>query len=1093
MKRTIIIFIGILLAFSCAKEVVEPGQTIRGDYVLDDGSGLTDTYVSFKDGIFLCYRANADVKYTLAENTLWGCRSKDFLRTAVSPYTLSGGVLTLLKKTPFESGLVKDGVLYLDGKTFTSLIGFSGEYWSSVSLPDGNLKELDYTAQEVSVPATVVRPIPAGKIDLSVNAGWISGLSFEEGNIRFSVPETDVDAEAKIMLNYTNAASVVLTVTRSPATTILLSETERTIDYAASHQELSYEIDNPLPTSSLALVCDSDWVTNIRVENGKVSFDVAENNAGESRNATFAFSYGGARNVIFSLTQQWSASEITTTPTSQEVAYTGDSFSFDFTIANPREGASVTATSQSDWITDVQLSGNTVSYKVTENNFGSSRTGKIKLTYGSYATTEFSVTQSWSSAAITITPTSQDVAYTGGAYSFDFAVTNPREGASITAVSQSDWITDVQLSGNTVSYKVTENNFGSSRTGKIKLTYGSYATTEFSVTQSWSSAAITITPTSQDVAYTGGAYSFDFAVTNPREGASITAVSQSDWIIDVELSGNTVSYKVAENNSGSSRLGKIKLTYGSYATKEFDVSQSWSASSITTTPTIQMVTYTGGSFSFDFEVINPREGISATAVSQSDWITDVKMSGNSVSYKIAENSSGISRSGKIKLAYGGYATKLFTVSQSWSAVSITTTSSCQDVTHAGGSFSFGFTVINPREGVSVTAVSQSDWITDVQMSENLLSYKVLENDAYSARNGSIELSYGSYASYIFQINQAERPPIDLSETTSSNCYIVSSPGRYKFKTVKGNSSISVGEVKSVQIVWESFGTSENPNVGDLINGVTYADNSIFFETSTTFKNGNAVIAAKNSSGVILWSWHIWICRDYDPIAMAQEYYNNAGTMMDRNLGATSATPGDIGALGLLYQWGRKDPFLGSSSISSNTQAASTLSWPSPVNSNSSNGTIDYSITHPTTFIMKNNDNNDWYYTGESSTDETRWRPTKTMYDPCPQGWRVPDGGPDGIWSRAAGTSSKFDHTWDSTNYGINLSSRIGSASTIWYLTAGYPSYSGTLINVGSIGEYWSCSTDNGRAYSFRIANDGSVQPSRRDYFVYSFSVRCQKE
>ena len=36
-------------------------------------------------------------------------------------------------------------------------------------------------------------------------------------------------------------------------------------------------------------------------------------------------------------------------------------------------------------------------------------------------------------------------------------------------------------------------------------------------------------------------------------------------------------------------------------------------------------------------------------------------------------------------------------------------------------------------------------------------------------------------------------------------------------------------------------------------------------------------------------------------------------MMDRNLGATSATPGNVGSLGLLYQWGRKDPFLGSSS------------------------------------------------------------------------------------------------------------------------------------------------------------------------------------
>lgn len=42
--------------------------------------------------------------------------------------------------------------------------------------------------------------------------------------------------------------------------------------------------------------------------------------------------------------------------------------------------------------------------------------------------------------------------------------------------------------------------------------------------------------------------------------------------------------------------------------------------------------------------------------------------------------------------------------------------------------------------------------------------------------------------------------------------------------------------------------------------------------------------------------------------------------MDRNLGAVSATPGDAGAIGLLYQWGRKDPFVTTSEIGKNTEA-----------------------------------------------------------------------------------------------------------------------------------------------------------------------------
>ena len=139
---------------------------------------------------------------------------------------------------------------------------------------------------------------------------------------------------------------------------------------------------------------------------------------------------------------------------------------------------------------------------------------------------------------------------------------------------------------------------------------------------------------------------------------------------------------------------------------------------------------------------------------------------------------------------------------------------------------------------------------------------------------------------------------DLSSSASANCYIVSNAGLYKFKTVKGNSSESVGNVASAAILWETFGTSETPECLDLIKAVDYENGYLAFQTADTFKEGNAVIAAKDADGNILWSWHIWLTDQ----PQGQVYYNDAGTMMDRNLGSTSATPGDVGALGLLYQW-----------------------------------------------------------------------------------------------------------------------------------------------------------------------------------------------
>ena len=334
---------------------------------------------------------------------------------------------------------------------------------------------------------------------------------------------------------------------------------------------------------------------------------------------------------------------------------------------------------------------------------------------------------------------------------------------------------------------------------------------------------------------------------------------------------------------------------------------------------------------------------------------------------------------------------------------------------------------------------------------------------------------------------------DSNET--ANCYIVSQAGTYSFPTVKGNSTESVGQVASANVLWESFGTSTTPSVGDLIKSVSYKDGTITYTTADVFKEGNAVIAAKDADRNILWSWHIWLTDQ----PQGQVYYNNAGTMMDRNLGATSATPGDAGALGLLYQWGRKDPFLGSGSISSYRQAESTISWPSTVSSNSSNGTIEYATSHPTTFITYNKINWDWYYIVSSSTDNTRWTTSdkpKSIYDPCPAGWRVPDGGDNGVWSKAWGSFSSFTNAslYNSTNEGMNFSGKFGSASTIWYPASGYRGgYDGSLSNVGNRGYYWSASPYDSSAYSLYFSLNGGVYPSFDYYRAGGLSLRCLQE
>ena len=339
--------------------------------------------------------------------------------------------------------------------------------------------------------------------------------------------------------------------------------------------------------------------------------------------------------------------------------------------------------------------------------------------------------------------------------------------------------------------------------------------------------------------------------------------------------------------------------------------------------------------------------------------------------------------------------------------------------------------------------------------------------------------------------------VDLDANGSANCYIVSKPGRYQFKPYKGNSKKDVGRVLKAKVLWESFGTATAPQPGDIINNdvqMAYSPFVITFSTPVVLKNGNAVIAALDENDKILWSWHIWVCADYDPIAKGQDYFHEAGKMMDRNLGATSVVPGDVCSLGLMYQWGRKDPFLGSSSISSSTtKVASTLAeWPS-VDSNDAFGTIDYAIAHPTTFIAKNSANGDWYYTGGSTTDDDRWKSDKTIYDPCPPGWKIPAD----VWAEAAASSDPFDCTnkWDNTNKGANLGWKFGSYDSIWYPAAGaLSSLDGSLSSVGKFGYWWSCNTNGvnaSRLYLYGTSTE--VMPVNYNQRGGGHSVRCIQE
>lgn len=347
---------------------------------------------------------------------------------------------------------------------------------------------------------------------------------------------------------------------------------------------------------------------------------------------------------------------------------------------------------------------------------------------------------------------------------------------------------------------------------------------------------------------------------------------------------------------------------------------------------------------------------------------------------------------------------------------------------------------------------------------------------------------------------------DLSASETANCYIVdgsvaANAGKvFKFKAAKGKggavlTNIGGDEDKDVVVLWETKNTSTAPNAGDIIAAVDYdmqagEDAYIVFKMPDSITPGNALIAAKDAAGNILWSWHIWVPKTtIGEVTDATIFGSKA--IMTRNLGALVDAPADAAATvqsyGLLYEWGRKDPFPGMADLTTNSPAAVSGTAMTKVNNTM---TIEETVKNPTQYAWRSGD---WCDAGDQS--KTLWTTSKTIYDPCPPGYIVP----------ARNTSV---HYWGSTtlntlvatdnfvdNGATYYSYSIGTSTPIVFPYAGYiDNDSGSYYKAGARSIVWSsyCST-LGQAYARDSRHDETSFKRGEPKTSRAASVRCVAE
>ena len=324
---------------------------------------------------------------------------------------------------------------------------------------------------------------------------------------------------------------------------------------------------------------------------------------------------------------------------------------------------------------------------------------------------------------------------------------------------------------------------------------------------------------------------------------------------------------------------------------------------------------------------------------------------------------------------------------------------------------------------------------------------------------------------------------DLSETASANSYIVTKAGNYMFKAVKGNSAESVGAVAKAEVLWETDNTATAPEAGSIITDVDFAEGYVAFSTPETLKPGNALIAVKDASDAILWSWHIWI--PATPVAVWDSEALCGAKMMDRNLGALVDTgaSGDVDPLsiGLYYQWGRKDPFPGSTEFVKSPAGAAVAgtAW----TYHKELITTDYSVAHPTEYAsVPEVDDGVW----NADDPQDLWNTEdnkKTVYDPCPPGYRVP------LYDKSlplwAGSDEGFTYDGNRVSYG-DFHFTVAGYIDCW--SAGY-TYANTRTHIWA--SKWYDEKRSTCAY-FRLDKDPKYY-AQKYHKAKAGSVRCVAE
>ena len=405
--------------------------------------------------------------------------------------------------------------------------------------------------------------------------------------------------------------------------------------------------------------------------------------------------------------------------------------------------------------------------------------------------------------------------------------------------------------------------------------------------------------------------------------------------------------------------------------------------------------------------------------------------------------------------------------------------------------------------------------------------------------------------------------------TTANCYVIHNPGTYKFPTIYGNAmkngqkneraykSSKQGQQYILSPFINAYGQGiTKPQIDNIANAcLIWQDtkdliSNISFDSSTqyvkfevnknTIHNGNAIIAVRDASNTILWSWHIWVTEeDLTPVEItnhggykynilpvnlgwcglgnATDYaqrevkirikqqsgnktvdlaFNQKGHFIERDKKNGNCT---------FYQWGRKDPMLPSTGlgntdkecfIKENQYKFAYKGHGQELNTDD----IKEYIRNPHKFNIKQEMDEKYYNLWSTNNDRTDANDDvviKTIYDPSPVGFTIP------AVNAFTGVTITGDNSSNTTEFNVK-----GNYDKGWYFytkpnkqgnTIFFPACGGRESDSGSVSlfdgtMYWVSGPDDIIDYSSWLGfNHEEIVPLGQSDRSGGYAVRCAAE